>query len=204
MSQRFDEFEERLSEYESQIDTVYRLYHIPVLAALMLFMFWIRVRNYTDNIGPNGEPLYRGNDPYYHYRSTNFVIENYPFTMPFDPWTGFDVGNRVGQFGTIFDQMVATAALVVGLGSPSQETVVLTTLFAAPVFATLCAIPMYYIGKRLGGRFGGIIGVVVIALTPGQFLTRSVASFYDHSVTEVLFALLVLAVGMKFLSVAQR
>ena len=204
MSQRFDEFEERLSEYESQIDTVYRLYHIPVLAALMLFMFWIRVRNYTDNIGPNGEPLYRGNDPYYHYRSTNFVIENYPFTMPFDPWTGFDVGNRVGQFGTIFDQMVATAALVVGLGSPSQETVVLTTLFAAPVFAALCAIPMYYIGKRLGGRFGGIIGVVVIALTPGQFLTRSVASFYDHSVTEVLFALLVLAVGMKFLSVAQR
>ena len=204
MSQRFDEFEERLSEYESQIDTVYRLYHIPVLAALMLFMFWIRVRNYADNIGPNGEPLYRGNDPYYHYRSTNFVIENYPFTMPFDPWTGFDVGNRVGQFGTIYDQLVATVALVVGLGSPSQETVLLTTLFTTPALATLSAIPMYYIGKRLGGRFGGIIGVVVLALTPGQFLTRSVAGFYDHHAAEVFLTLLVLAVGMKFLAVAQR
>ena len=204
MSQRFDEFEERLSEYGSQIDTVYRLYHIPVLAALMLFMFWIRARNYARHVGANGEPLYRGNDPFLHYRHTNYVIENYPFTMPFDPWTGFDVGSRVGQFGTIFDQLTATAALIVGLGSPSQETVVLTTLFAAPVFATLCAIPMYYIGKRLGGRFGGIISVVVLALTPGQFLTRSIAGFYDHSVTEVLFVLLVLAVAMKFLAVAQR
>jgi dolichyl-diphosphooligosaccharide--protein glycosyltransferase len=204
MSQRFDEFEERLSEYESQIDTVYRLYHIPVLAALMLFMFWIRVRNYTDNIGQNGEPLYRGNDPYYHLRSTNFVIENYPFTMPFDPWTGFAAGHRTGQFGTIYDQFVATVALVVGLGSPSQETVVMTTLFVAPVLATLSAIPMYYIGKRLGGRFGGIIGVVVLAITPGQFLTRSVAGFYDHHVAEVFLTLLVLAAAMKFLAVAQR
>ncbi len=204
MSQRFDEFEERLTEYESQIDSVYRLYHIPVLAALMLFMFWIRIRNYANHIGPGGEPLYRGNDPYLHYRHTNYVVENYPFTMPFDPWTGFDVGHRAGQFGTILDQMVATVALVVGLGSPSQETIVMTTLISGPVFAMLCAIPMYFIGKRLGGRFGGIIAVVVLALTPGQFLTRSVAGYYGHHVTEVLFTLLVLIVAMKLLSVAQR
>ena len=204
MSQRFDEFEERLTEYESQIDSVYRLYHIPVLAALMLFIFWIRVRNYANHIGPGGEPLYRGNDPYLHYRHTNYVIENYPFTMPFDPWTGFDVGHRAGQFGTILDQMVATAALVVGLGSPSQGTVVTMTLISGPVFAMLCAIPLYLIGKRLGGRFGGIVAVVVLALTPGQFLTRSVAGYYGHHVTEVLFTLIALFVGMKMLSVAQR
>ncbi len=204
MSQRFDELQERLSTYESQIDTVYRLYHIPVLAALMLFMLWIRVRNYARHIGPNGEPLYRGNDPYYHLRSTNFVLENYPFTMPFDPWTGFDVGNRVGQFGTIFDQFTATVALVVGFGSPSQGTVIMTTLFIVPVLAMLSAIPMYYIGERLGGRFGGIVAVLVLALTPGQFLTRSVAGFYDHHVAEVLLVLIALAVGMKMLAVAQH
>ena len=204
MSQRFDAFEERLAEYESQIDTVYRLYHIPVLAALMAFMLWVRVRNYANHIGADGEPLYNGNDAYYHYRSTNYVIENFPATMPFDPWTGFDVGARAGQFGTIFDQAVATVALVVGLGSPSQETVVTTTLFAAPVIAMLCAIPMYYVGKRLGGRFGGLIAVLVLALTPGMFLTRSVAGSFDHQIAEVFFSLVVLAVGMKFLAVAQR
>jgi len=204
MSQRVEAFEERLAEYESQIDTVYRLYHIPVLAALVAFMLWVRVRNYTNHIGSDGEPLYRGNDPYYHYRSTNYVVQNFPFTMPFDPWSGFDTGIRVGQFGTIFDQIVATVALVIGLGSPSQETVVMTTLLSGPVFAALCAVPLYLIGKRLGGRFGGIVAVVVLALSPGQFLSRSVAGYYGHHVTEVLFALLALLVGMKMLSVGQR
>jgi dolichyl-diphosphooligosaccharide--protein glycosyltransferase len=204
MSKRFDEFEERLSGYESQIDAVYRLYHIPVLAALMLFMFWVRARHYTRHIGVDGEPLYRGNDPFLHYRHTSYVVENYPFTMPFDPWTGFDVGSRVGQFGTIFDQLTATVALVAGLGSPSQSTIVVATLLAAPAFATLSVIPMYYVGKRLGGRFGGIVAVLVLALTKGNFLTRSVPGSYDHHISEAFFAVIVLAVGMKFLTVAQE
>ncbi|MGM0718310.1 MAG: oligosaccharyl transferase, archaeosortase A system-associated, partial [Halobacteriota archaeon] len=204
MSQRFEAIEERLDGYESQIDTVYRLYHIPVLAALMVFMLWVRARNYSNHIDSDGQPLYRGNDGYYHYRSTNYVIENFPFTMPFDPWTGFDTGTRVGQFGTILDQLVATAALVIGLGSPSQETVVLTTLFAIPVLAALCAIPMYLVGKRLGGRFGGIIAVVVLAITPGRFLSYSVAGSFDHHIAEAFFTLIALVLGMKMLSVAQR
>ncbi|CAI49951.1 dolichyl-monophosphooligosaccharide--protein glycotransferase AglB [Natronomonas pharaonis DSM 2160] len=204
MSQRLDEFEERLEAYESQIDTVYRLYHIPVLAVLMAFMLWVRIRDYGRHIAADGTVLYRGNDPYYHYRTTNYVLENYPFNMPFDPWTSFDTGTRVGQFGTILDQLVATAALIVGLGSPSEETVILTTLFSGPVLAALCAIPLYFIGKRLGGRFGGIIAVVVLALTAGQFLTRSVAGYYGHHVTEVLFTLIALLVGMKMVAVAQR
>ena len=204
MSQRFEAFEERLEEYESQIDTVYRLYHIPVLAALMAFMLWIRVRNYTNHIGSDGQPLYRGNDPYYHYRSTNYVVQNFPFTMPFDPWTGFDVGARAGQFGTILDQAVATVALVIGLGSPSQGTIVMTTLLTAPVLATLCALPMYVVGRRLGGRFGGIVAVVVLALSAGQFLSQSVAGAFDHHVAEVFATLLVLVSGMVMLTVAQR
>jgi dolichyl-diphosphooligosaccharide--protein glycosyltransferase len=204
MSKRFDEFAERLSEHESQINSIYDLYHLPVLAALMAFMLWNRVRNYANHIGPDGQPLYQGNDPYYHYRATRYTIENYPFTIPFDPWTGFDVGTRTGQFGTLFDQAAATVALVVGLGSPSQATIVTTTLVMAPMIATLCAIPMYYIGKRLGGRFGGIIAVVVLALSPGQFLSRSVAGSFDHQIAEVIFTLLAITVAMKLLSVAQR
>ena len=63
---------------------------------------------------------------------------------------------------------------------------------------------MYYVGRRLGGRLGGLIGVLILALTPGRFLSLSVAGFYDHHVAEVLGTLLVLAVGMTMLSVAQR
>jgi dolichyl-diphosphooligosaccharide--protein glycosyltransferase len=204
MSQRWDQLEERLDEYESQFDSVYRLYHIPVIAALMGFMLWVRVRHYERMIGENGEPLYRGNDPYYHRRTTEYVIQNYPFNMPYEVWTGFDTGKTVGQFGTIFDQVVATVALVVGLGSPSNSTITLVTVLTPPVIAVLCVPPMYYVGKRLGGRMAGLIGVLVLAITPGQFLSRSVAGVYDHHIAEVLGTALVLAIGMTMLTVAQR
>ena len=200
MSQRWDQVEERLDEYEAQLDSVYRLYHIPVLAALMGFMLWIRVRHYDRMIGDSGQPLYRGNDPYYHRRTTEYVIRNYPHNMPYEVWTGFDTGTQVGQFGTIFDQVVATVALVVGLGSPSASTVTLVTVLTPAVVGVLCVPPMYYVGRRLGG----LIGVLILALTPGQFLSRSVAGVYDHHIAEVLGTLLVFAVGMTMLSVAQR
>ena len=57
MSQRRDQVEERLDEYESQLDSVYRLYHIPVLAAVMLFMLWIRVRHYERSAVLGYHPL---------------------------------------------------------------------------------------------------------------------------------------------------
>ena len=204
MSQRWSQLEEQLGEYESELDAVYRLYHIPVLAALMAFMLWVRVRHYERMIGENGQPLYRGNDPYYHRRTTDYVIRNYPFNMPYEVWTGFDTGTQVGQFGTVFDQVVATVALIVGLGDPSAETVTLVTVLTPPVVAVLCVPPMYAVGRRLGGRFGGLVGVLIMALTPGLFLSRSIAGFYDHNIAEVLCTLLVLVVAMRMLTVAQR
>ena len=203
MSQRWDQVEERLDEYESQLDTVYRLYHIPVLAVLMAFMLWIRVRNYERYLTDDGI-LLGGNDAWYHYRTTNYAIRNFPFNLPFDPWTGFDVGQRTGQFGTLFDQLIAFAALVVGLGSPSQSTIDMTFLVAPAVFGALCAIPVFYVGKRLGGRFGGIVAVLVLAMTPGAFLSRSVVGFTDHHVAETLFQAFSLAAVMVMATVGQR
>ncbi|MFT4904156.1 MAG: oligosaccharyl transferase (archaeosortase A-associated) [Natronomonas sp.] len=204
MSQRWEQLEERLDEYESQLDTVYQLYHIPVLVALMAFMLWVRVRNWKRFARDDGTMLYSGNDAWYHYRSVNYVIENYPYTMPYDVWTGFDTGTTTGQFGTIFDQIIATVILIVGLGDPSQSTIDMVFFFAPAVFGVLCAIPIFFIGKRFGGRFGGLIAVTLLALTPGTFLTRSTAGFSDHQVAETLFQATALLMFMVMFTVAQR
>ncbi|WP_178917258.1 oligosaccharyl transferase, archaeosortase A system-associated [Natronomonas gomsonensis] len=203
MSQRFDQLEERLDEYESQLDIIYRLYHIPVIVALMAFMLWVRVRNWERFLTDDGA-LFAGNDAWYHYRSTNYVLENYPFTMPYDVWTGFDTGTTAGQFGTLYDQLIATAILVIGLGDPSQGTIDTVFILAPAVFGVLCAIPLYFLGKRFGGRFGGIVAVTLLALTPGAFLSRSVAGFTDHHVAETLFLLLSLLAILGMLTAAQR
>jgi dolichyl-diphosphooligosaccharide--protein glycosyltransferase len=148
--------------------------------------------------------MFAGSDSWYHYRMVSYTVRNWPFTMPFDVWTSFPQGTRVGQFGTLFDQLIATAALVVGLGSPTDHQVALVHLFAPAVFGAATVIPVYYLGKRLSGRLGGLTGALLLALTPGEFLTRSVAGFSDHHVAEAFFHVIAFVLILAALDVAQR
>jgi len=185
-------------EDESGFDAVTALvagyYHYVALAFLVGFAFWNRTRNWSRYV-VDGQILFRGNDPWYHYRMTSYVVENFPETMPFDPWTNFAVGTSNSQFGTIYDQLVALGALVLGLGSPDEGLVKLVGLFAPAVFGVAIAIPIYVMGRRLGGRFGGVVGVAILAFASDRLLSLSVAGFFDHHVAEALFqALAVLGV----------
>jgi len=190
-------------ELESALEWAERWYHVPVLLVLLGFMLWNRVKSWQNFI-VDGEVLFSGNDAWYHYRSTQYVVENWPATMPFDPWTAFPYGTSNGQFGTLFDQIIATAALIIGLGSPSDQTVAMTVLFAPAVFGTLVAIPTYLIGRRLGGRIGGVTAVTVLAFSTGSLLQRSLVGFSDHHVAEALFQVLGVLGVMVAVSVAER
>jgi len=185
------------------LDWVERYYHVVVLALLIAFMFLNRIRTWGRFV-QDGEVLFRGNDPWYHYRQVSYTVEHWPSTMPFDPWTYFPNGNASGQFGTLFDQLIATVALVIGLGNPDQNTVALVTLVSPVLFAVLVAVPVYYIGKRLGGRLGGVVAVTVLALASGRFLTLTLVGFPDHHVAETLFQSVAILGVMVALSVAAR
>jgi dolichyl-diphosphooligosaccharide--protein glycosyltransferase len=124
--------------------------------------------------------------------------------MPFDPWTYFPYGNASGQFGTLYDQIVATVALVAGLGSPSDHTIALTLLVAPAVFGAAAAVPTYVIGRRMGGRISGIFSVLILAFASGAFLRRSFAGFSDHHVAEALFQAIAVLGVMVAITVAQR
>ncbi|GAA0656307.1 oligosaccharyl transferase, archaeosortase A system-associated [Salarchaeum japonicum] len=184
-------------------DWLKQYYQYPALALVLAFMFWVRAKSW-DAFTRSGEVYFSGNDAWYHFREVQYTVSNWPSTMPFDPWTNFPFGTSVGQFGTLFDQLIATAALVLGLGSPSENTVAMTLLFAPPVFGTLIAIPTYFIGKRLSGRLGGVISAVVLGLLPGLFLSRSLVGSADHNVAEPLFMSLAVLAMMVALSVAER
>ncbi|MFC6732716.1 MULTISPECIES: oligosaccharyl transferase, archaeosortase A system-associated [unclassified Haladaptatus] len=178
-------------------------YHVPVLLVLLGVMFYTRVQGWK-NFVIGDKVFFSGNDAWYHLRQVTYTVRNWPSTMPFDPWTHFPVGTSVGQFGTLYDQIVATVALIVGLGSPDQHTIGLTLLFAPAVFGTLVAIPAYFIGKRLGGRFGGVVAVLILALAPSEFLRRSLVGFSDHHVAEAFFQSIAVLAVMVAVSVAER
>ncbi|MCD2204482.1 oligosaccharyl transferase, archaeosortase A system-associated [Halobacterium sp. KA-6] len=203
MSEKNEESRAPSISADSALDVLENWYHVPVLGAVLAFMFWVRVQAW-ENFTQNGEVYFSGNDAYYHFRQVMYTVQNWPSTMPYDVWTGFPTGVGVGQFGTLFDQIVATAALVVGLGSPSQETISMTLLFAPAVFGALLTIPTYFIGKRLGGRLGGVFAAVILGLLPGYFLSRSLVGAADHNGAEPLFQSLAVLATMIALAVAQR
>jgi dolichyl-diphosphooligosaccharide--protein glycosyltransferase len=180
-----------------------RWYHVAGIAALLVYMFWVRIQAF-DKFTINGQVFFSGNDAYYHFRQVRYTVEHFPAVMPFDPWTYFPFGTSVGQFGTLYDQLVALAALVVGLGNPSEQTIALTLMLAPAVLATLVGIPVYLIGRRLGGRPAGLFGLLVLALVPGLFLARGTVGAADHNVVEPLFQALAVLVTMVAVSVAHR
>ncbi|MFB6087875.1 MAG: oligosaccharyl transferase, archaeosortase A system-associated, partial [Haloarculaceae archaeon] len=83
--------------------------------------------------------------------------------------------------------LVATAALVVGLGSPTETLVAKALLVAPAVFGALAVIPVFLVGRRLAGRGAALFGVAVLALLPGTFLQRTTVGFADHNGVEPLF-----------------
>ncbi|UPV74285.1 oligosaccharyl transferase, archaeosortase A system-associated [Halorussus limi] len=203
MSQQTEQVEDSSDTVDSVLDSFEDWYHVPVLAAALSFMLWVRLQSF-DKFIRNGEVFFDGNDAWYHLRQVQYTVNNWPSTMPYDPWTYFPFGTSVGQFGTLYDQLIATAALVVGLGDPSQKTVAMTLLVAPAVFGALVAVPTYFVGKRLGGRPGGLFGVVVLALLPGTFLRRGLVGFADHNIAEPLFQAFAVLAMMVALSVAER
>jgi len=188
---------------DAVLETVEDWYHVPAVAALAAFMLWLRVRTAGNFIRSDGV-LFSGNDAWYHYRQIVYTVQEFPKTMPFDPWTFFPFGTSVGQFGTLFDQLIATGALVVGLGDPSTRTIAEVVVYAPAIIGTLTIVPTYYIGKRLGGRSAGVFAAGVLAFIPGLFLQRSLAGVADHNMAEPLFQATAVLGTIVALEVASR
>ncbi|MFC7203567.1 oligosaccharyl transferase, archaeosortase A system-associated [Haloferax namakaokahaiae] len=195
--------DEQQERSQSIADLARDWYHIPVLSTIVVLMLWIRLRSY-DAFVRDGSVYFAGNDAWYHLRQVEYTVKNWPTTMPFDPWTNFPFGTSAGQFGTIYDQLVATVALILGLGSPSADLVAKTLLVAPAVFGAFVAIPTYLIGKRLGGRLGGLFGAFILMLLPGTFLQRGLVGFADHNIAEPFFMGFAVLATMIAVTVADR
>ncbi|MFA1612256.1 oligosaccharyl transferase, archaeosortase A system-associated [Halobellus rubicundus] len=170
---------------QSVLNIVEDWYQMPALLLVVVVMFAWRMQSYSNFIR-NGEVYFSGNDAWYHFREVVYAAKHWPFTIPFDPWTYFPYGTFVGQFGTFYDQVVATAALIVGLGSPSQALIAKMLLVAPAVAGALAAVPVYFLGKRLSGRIAGLFGAIVLMLLPGTFLGRTLVGTADHNAVEPL------------------
>ncbi|OYR80746.1 MFS transporter [Halorubrum sp. E3] len=184
----------------SPSDLLARWYHIPVLLGVFAFMLWTRLRSYGNFI-QNGEVYFRGNDAWYHLRTTNYLLENYPSTLPYDVWTGFPFGTNAGQFGTLWDHIMAVGIWIARPIMGSTEEVMLVM---APIVGALVAVPTYFIARRFVDRIPALAGTLTLALFSGTFLRYTLVGFPDHSVAEVFFQSTAILAFLVALGVGER
>ena len=163
---------------------------LPYTLAVVIIGFislWVRTLPSDAVFLPGGIVRFMTNDAWYHMRTLYVLLENYPNRMFYNPMTNYPYGSYI-HFGPLFDQMIAITSFVLGMGNPSPQLVNTIAAYFPAVLGALTVIPVYYIGKYLGGRKTGLLAAILIALAPGHFLQRSLIGFTDHHVAESLFS----------------
>jgi len=128
-----------------------------------------------------------GNDPWYHMRLVENLVQHFPHLIAFDPFTLYPSGQTV-PFAPFFDLLLGFVIWVIGLGSPTQHTIETVGAYFPAILGALVTIPVYFIGKELFNRNAGVLSAALIAILPGQYLIRSLLGFADHHIAEVLFS----------------
>jgi dolichyl-diphosphooligosaccharide--protein glycosyltransferase len=160
------------------------------LIAILAIMLYIRIVLPYDTVFTDWAGNYVNfaqDDAVYQMRLVHNTVENFPQRLFYDPFTHFPYGSTI-HFGPLFTLMIAFSSIVIGLGSPSAALVDTIGAYFPAVLGALCAIPTYYICKKLFSKGSGLIAALTLAFLPGQFLGRSMLGFTDHHIAEVLFA----------------
>ncbi|MCX9085023.1 MAG: oligosaccharyl transferase, archaeosortase A system-associated [Candidatus Methanoperedens sp.] len=166
-----------------------------LLIAIFLFSFYIRGITPIDNVFRNGIVGFAMDDSVFQMKLVENTIHFFPHRIFYDAFTQYPYGGSL-FWGPLFDQMIAFFALAAGIltnaGMPSQITIDTIGAFFPAVLGALIVFPVYFIGKELIDNKAGLIGAFLIAILPGQFLSRSVLGFTDHHIAEVFFVTLMM------------
>lgn len=171
-----------------------------LLALIFCLSLYIRALPY-DSIFGGPFVRFGGNDPWYNMRLVENTLHNFPHRIYFDAFTGYPHGTNV-PFAPLFDYLLAVIIWIVGLGNPyvtlGEHGIEVIGAWYPAVLGALTVIPVYFIGKELWNRNAGLLSAALIAILPGQFLSRSLLGFTDHHVAETLFS----TIAMLFLILA--
>jgi len=166
----------------------------PAWHALALFVFFcaaLFLRSYFafDRVFTPEYVNFQENDPWYHVRAIEHLIENFPHRLTWDPYALHPGGQHVAV-GPFFDWVAASIALVLGAGSPSLRLTHTVCAWLPAIWGALTVVPVYLLGRVLRDARTGLFAAATVAVLPGPFLRRSSLGYTDHHVAETFFTLL--------------
>ena len=175
---------------------VYIKNFISIYGIVILFIFslslYIRAVLPHDAVFRGGIIGFAADDAVYHMRLVENLINNFPHRIWFEVFTIYPTGCYLSFGGPLWSYMIAITSLILGLGSPDLELTRTVGAYFPAVFGALTVFPVYMIGKEVFDRRVGLLSAFIIAVMPGQFLSRSVLGFTDHHAGEMFFSTLFL------------
>jgi len=164
-----------------------RLLTSAIILASFAAALAIRILWPYDTVFVDGNVWFREMDSWYRMRLVDNFIANFPNVTAFDPYSYFPNGIRAA-FHPLTSWLIGVPALILGRGNPTPELVDTVGAYFPAVLGALTVAPVYFIGRHLYGRVAGAAAAILIAILPGEFLSRSLLGFTDHHVTEAFFS----------------
>jgi dolichyl-diphosphooligosaccharide--protein glycosyltransferase len=169
-----------------------RLATAMLVVALVVAAFVLRTALVRSEVLADDGVRFAAGDTWYHVRLVENLVAHFPRPITFDPYAVFPDGAEV-SVAPLLDWLAAAAALVAGAGRPSPRTVEVVCATLPAILGALTIVPAYSIGRRLGDRRAGLLAAGLLAVAPGQFLSRSMLGYADHHVAETLLATVTVA-----------
>ncbi|MCX6679522.1 MAG: oligosaccharyl transferase, archaeosortase A system-associated [Methanothrix sp.] len=175
------------------------LYLYAGLIVATLLSFYLRAIVPWDRVFSGNSVIFSSEtDAWYHMMLAKGTVINLQ-RLWFDPMTYFPHGTPL-HFGPFVSWAITIFSYIFGLGHPSNHLIEVVGAFLPAVLGALLVFPVYFIGRELCGKSCGLVSALIIAVLPGQVLSRSTLGFTDHHVAEILFS----SLTMMFLLLALR
>ncbi|MFC2067687.1 oligosaccharyl transferase, archaeosortase A system-associated [Chloroflexota bacterium] len=157
-----------------------------ILALSFGIALYLRIYFPYDHIFSGDWIKFSSIDASYHMRLVDNLLHHFPQHITFDPYTLYPHGQTV-SWPPFFDWLLAGVIWVISLGSPRPYIIDVVGVYFPAVLGALTVIPVFFIGKELFNRWVGVLSAGLLAILPGEFLSRSTLGFTDHHVAETLF-----------------
>ncbi len=149
--------------------------------------FFLRVYFPYEHVFAGDWVRFQQNDPWYHMRLVENLVQNFPHLISFDPY-GFYPDGQIRVTAPFYDLLLGFFIWVFGAGSPSKGLIDTLGAYFPAILGALVTVPVYFIGKALFNKKAGLLAAALIAILPGEFLFRTLLGFTDHHAAEILFS----------------
>jgi len=142
-----------------------------LLAAIVVALA-VRAARFPLIFPGDGSVQFVPGDACYHARRALYTFVNFPSLLVFDPYMAYPDGARV-PIPPLYDWALGGVALLFGHSTLVFER---AAAWMSPVLAALTILPVYAIGRRLGGAGVGIGAAWLFAVLPANSDTTGVGN----------------------------